>query len=39
MFSDPNQHKYLMKQALLEEWEELNVMIWVCIGLISVVII
>jgi hypothetical protein len=39
MFSGPNWHKYQMRLALYEEWEEINLMIWVCIGLISAVII
>jgi hypothetical protein len=39
MYSFPKLHKYHMREALLEEWEELNAMIWVCIGFISAVII
>lgn len=38
MYSFPNLHKYDMRQALHEEWEEINATIWVCIGLISIVI-
>lgn len=39
MYSCQDLQTYKMKHALHEEWEELNAMIWVCTGLISVVVI
>jgi len=39
MCSLSNLRIYQMRRALLEEWEELNSMIWVCNGLISEVVI
>jgi len=36
MYSFPNLHKYQMRRALHEEWEELNSMIWVCFDLICI---